>query len=409
MLNVGFYDDFKPVSYGTTTEAGVYMHRGYEADLLDALEALDVANLSFVRRGIADWAEGPIPIWQLVATPEYDIVGGGITILDSRTRNAAEETIVAFTSPHVAFRQSILVRAEDAERLANYADLTRAVRVGVLAGTTGEARLLEITGLVDANGTLATGSRVETPDGTVEADGSNNFRITSSDETANLSGRLRLIPPTDAMPTVVYLGGETELLPALREGMIDAVARGVLGNGEAAQAEGGRFVVTAVDQRAEYGGFTVDVRDTALLACLNDALSWLTDGRRIGFVEWVDNDQVFMERAELWNSHDDVLTLEAGDVWRRQLATLFPASQGGGRQFTVRWDDPALAVANVQGGVLTITPDADAEGTGGVTVTASDAAGNRTTLRLVVVFEPTESRGVLRGWRLHWLVGERLP
>ena len=412
VLNVGFYADFRPMSYSADLDpdsAGFNVHGGYEADLLNALEALDGANLSFARRGIADWAPpGQIPIWQLATTPEYDIVGGGITILDSRTRNNQGETIVAFTSPHVAFRQSILVRAEDAERLADYADLTRAVRVGVLAGTTGEARLLQITGLADANGVLAAGSRVETPNGTVVADGSEDFRITSSEETANLRGRRRLIPPADTMPTVVYLGGETQLLQALRDDAIDAVARGVLGNGAAARQEGGQFVVTAVDSEAEYGGFTVDARDTALLACLNDAISWLTNGRRIGFVEWVNNSQVFMQRAELWNRLNGELTLQAGAVWTRPLASLFPVAQGSALRFTAQSDDPALAVARVQAGILTITPDPNAEGTVGITVTATDAAGNRTTLRLVVILEPAEPRGVLRGWRLPWLHGEQI-
>ena len=412
VLNVGFYNNFRPVSYGADLDpnsASFNVHGGYEADLLSALEALEGANLSFVRRAIDYWEDGPIPIWQLAATPEYDIVGGGITILDSRTRNEREETIVAFTSPHVAFRQSVLVRAEDAERLADYANLTRDVRVGVLAGTTGEARLLQITGLADANGVLAAGSRVETPDGTVEADGSDNFRITSATSTPSLGGRSRLIPPANTMPTVVYLGGETELLQALRAGSIDGVARGVLGNRAAAQDEERRFVVTAVDAKAEYGGFTVDARETALLACLNDSLSWLTNGRRIGFVDWVADSQVFMKRAMLWKNHDDVVNLETGDVWRRPLSMLFPASQGRSWQFTARSHDPTLAAASVQAGVLTITPDADAGGTVGVTVTASDAAGNRTTLLLVVVLELTEPRGILRGWRLPWLVGERLP
>ena len=78
-----------------------------------------------------------------------DIAGGGITILESRTRNAAGEVAVAFTSSHIAFRQSLLVRAADAERLSTHEGLTREVRVGVLRGTTGEARLLQITRLAD--------------------------------------------------------------------------------------------------------------------------------------------------------------------------------------------------------------------------------------------------------------------
>ena len=410
VLNVGFYNNFRPVSYGADLDpnsASFNVHGGYEADLLSALEALEGANLSFVRRAIDYWEDGPIPIWQLAATPEYDIVGGGITILDSRTRNEREETIVAFTSPHVAFRQSVLVRAEDAERLADYANLTRDVRVGVLAGTTGEARLLQITGLADANGVLAAGSRVETPDGTVEADGSDNFRITSATSTPSLGGRSRLIPPANTMPTVVYLGGETELLQALRDGTIDGVARGVLGNRAAAQEEEGRFVVTAVDAtKTEYGGFTVDARDTALLACLNDAISWLTNGRRIGFVEWVADRQVFMQRAELWSKLNDELTLQAGEMWTHPLAGLFPAPAGSALQFAARSDDPLQVVARVEDGTLTITPDPYAEGTVGITVTATDAAGNRATLRLVATLEPAEPRGALRGWRLPLLSGE---
>ena len=278
MLSVGFYAYFEPMSYSADDDpnsVGFNVHRGYEADLLSALEALDGVGLSFVRSGIAGWAEpGVVPIWRRAAAPEYDIVGGGITILDSRTRDAAGETIVAFTQPHVAFHQSLLVRSEDATRLADYAALASDVRVGALAGTTGEARLLQITGLADENGVLAAGTRVETPAGTVTADGSDSFRITSAQATANLEGRRMLHPPASTMPTVVYLGyesGESELLQALGDERIDAVARGDLGNRAAASADD-RFVVTAVDAEAEDGGFAVDVANTGLLACLNDTI-----------------------------------------------------------------------------------------------------------------------------------------
>ncbi len=412
VLNVGFYAYFRPISYSADEDEdneGFNTHRGYEADLLTALEALDGVGFSFARQGIPGWAEpGVVPIWRRSAEPEYDIVGGGITILDSRTRDAAGKTIVAFTNGHVAFRQSLLVRREDAERLARYADLTSDVRVGVLAGTTGEARLLQIVGLADDEGVLAAGTRVETPRGTVRADGSGKFRITSAQVTANLEGRLRLHPPVRTKPTVIYLGyedGESELLDALRSGRIAAVARGEIGNRDAAKEERGRFVVTAVDVQAEYGGFTVDVRDTALLARLNDAISWLTNGRRIGFAEWNENDQVFMRRTALWNSLNGELTLEAGDVWTRSLNQLFPAGANEVLQFTARSDDPSLAVATIADGTLTITPDAYAEGTVRITVTATDAFGNRATLRLVATLVPTPHR-LLRGWRLPWLAGE---
>ena len=171
VLNVGFYAHFAPVSYSAAeapAAAGFDLHRGYEADLLTALEALEDAGLSFARRGIDVWPG----IWLRPAGADYDLVGGGITILDSRTRNATGQHVVNFTSGHITFRQSLLVRAADAGRLATHDDLTSDVRVGALAGTTGEFRLLELTGLVDANGVLAAGTRVETPAGTVVADGS---------------------------------------------------------------------------------------------------------------------------------------------------------------------------------------------------------------------------------------------
>ena len=135
-------------------------------------------------------------------------MGGGITILDSRTTDDAGNTAVAFTNGHIAFRQSLLVRAEDAARLASHDVLTGAARVGVLASTTGEARLLQLTGLADADGVLAAGALVETGAGEVVADGSADYRITASEVSPVLEGRRHLRPPDDAMPQVVYLGDE---------------------------------------------------------------------------------------------------------------------------------------------------------------------------------------------------------
>ncbi|MCY3783291.1 MAG: transporter substrate-binding domain-containing protein [Chloroflexi bacterium] len=303
-LTVGFYAFFAPVSYSADEDpnaAGFNTHRGYEADLLTALEAMDDTGLSFVRRGIAAWDD----IWLQSAGPDYDLIGGGITILDSRTRDAVGRPVVVFTSGHITFRQSLLVRAADAERLAVYDDLHRDVRVGALAGTTGEARLLELTGLVDAQGLLTAGTRVETPRGTLVADGSAAYTVTAAGASPNLDGRRRLDPPSDNLPQVIYLGddaGETELLQALRDGRIDAIARGEVGNRDAARASGGAFAVTALDERVEHGGFTLAVEDAALASCLDERMAWLTDNRRLGYAEWLDDPTVFMRRAEMWNA-----------------------------------------------------------------------------------------------------------
>lgn len=301
-LNVGFYAHFAPVSHSAAESPdapGFNTHLGYEADLLTALEAMDGGGLSFNRRGVAEWPG----IWLKSAGDDYDIVGGGITILDSRTRDAAGNAAVAFTNGHVTFRQSLLVRAEDAERLQFHDMLTYDVRVGALAGTTGEARLLQLTGLADANGLLAAGTRVETDAGEVVADGSADYTVTAAMASPRLEGRRHLYPPEDSMPQVVYLGdetGERELLEALAEGDIDALARGAIGNTDAAMESEGSFVVTALDDAVEYGGFTVAAGDTELLALLNERIDFLTNHRRIGYAEWRADPTVFMQRAEQW-------------------------------------------------------------------------------------------------------------
>ena len=307
VLQVGFYAFFAPVSYSADSDpstAGFDEHLGYEADLLTALAAMDGAGLSFARRGIADWSD----IWLQAAGPNYDLVGGGITILDSRTRNADGERVVTFTSGHIAFRQSLLVRAADAERFASHSDLTSEDRVGALRGTTGEFRLLELTGFVDANGVLATGTRIETPEGEILADGTAAHTITAASASDHLAGRTRLVPPTADMPQVIYLNGqegqeasELDLLNALRAGTIDAIARGEIGNRDASVASDGEFVVSALDAATEWGGFSLAVADADLAACIDDKINYLTDSRRIGYGEWRANPAVFMERAQQWN------------------------------------------------------------------------------------------------------------
>ena len=303
VLNLAFYAFFEPVSYSADTNPlsdGFNTHLGYEADLLTALEAMPGAGLKFLRRPIAPWDD----IWLLPAGPEFDVAGGGITILESRTLDATGDKAVVFTSGHVAFRQSLLVRAGDAARFPTHDDLDSGVRVGALAGTTGERRLLELTGLIDDQGALASGTRVETAAGEVVADGSRAYTITAAFESPNLKSRRRLFPPSDTMPQVVYLGdqtGEVDLLEALRNGSIDAVARGEIGNRDAVHEHGVEFQITALDDEIEHGGFALSAADAGLASCLSEKIAYLTDDRRIGYAEWREDPSVFLRRAEAWD------------------------------------------------------------------------------------------------------------
>ena len=301
-LRFSFYAFFEPVSYSADPDpdaAGYYTHRGYEADLLDALEAMDGAALAFVRAPVAEWPGN----WLLSAGPDFEVSGGGITILESRMRDDDGNDAVRFTNGHIAFRQSLLVRAGDAGRIATHGDLTEDVKVGVLAGTTGESRLLRLTGLTDSDGVLAAGTVITTPGATLTADGSDAYVITAAGASAELEGRSSLQPPSAGQPQVIYLGdelGELELLDVLRKGDIDAIARGEIGNRDAAAQSGGDLAVTALDPAVEYGGFTVAAAETALLSCLNDKVDYLTDHRSIGYAQWRDDTQVFMRRAQEW-------------------------------------------------------------------------------------------------------------
>ncbi|MDE0021161.1 MAG: transporter substrate-binding domain-containing protein [Candidatus Poribacteria bacterium] len=303
VLKVGFYADFPPVSYSADADpnaGGFNEHTGYEADLLTALEAVDDLGATFIRSGIAEWPG----IWLKSAEPEYDLIGGGITILESRTRDENGVPKIAFTSGHITFRQSLLVRAEDADRLSAHAALASDVRVGVLSATTGEARLLQLTGIADSEGVLTKGTRVSTPNGEVEADGTADYMITAAQASPSLEGRALIIPAADHMPQVVYLSGDAELLEALAGGSIDAIARGEIGNRGASHVSGGAFVVTALDDQVEYGGFTLALEDADLLACIDERLYFLTDGGNIGYGEWLENPAVFLERAAMWNAKE---------------------------------------------------------------------------------------------------------
>ena len=305
-LQLAFYAFFEPVSHSADPDPDspdFSTHLGYESDLFSALEAMDGAGLTFERRPIALWDE----IWLRPATDEVDIAAGGITILDSRRMDADGVEQIAFTDGHITFRQSLLARTEDAERYDSYDKLDSDARAGALVSTTGEFRLLELTGLVDADGALVAGAQVHTPDGIVLADGTDAFVITPAHETPGLALRTGITPPSDDMPQVVYLGaetGEAAMINGLLAGEIDVAARGQQGNFAAAAQSDGALVVSALDDLAERGGMSLDVDDADLLACLNDKLAWLTDGGEIGYGEWVEDPNVFMARAEMWNAAD---------------------------------------------------------------------------------------------------------
>ena len=311
-VNVGFYADFVPLSHSQDNQGPPHSesyntHRGYEADLLTAVEALENADLSFARRALAphETTQGRTfpfaDIWLLAAEPSFDLIGGGITIREDRTRNADGRQVVAFTSGHVAFRQSLLVRSGHTQRIAEHGDLTENDVVSVHRGTTGEERLLQLVGIVDEHGVLIAGTHIVTPTGTLTADGSAAYAISSAMSSSHLVERQRIIPPPP-LPQVVIHASEQEQLDALRDREVTAVARGNIGNSDSAADSKDAFGVTALDSQVEYAGFAVDADDPELLVCLNAAIDLVTFERGIGYLEWATNPRVFLERAQALNA-----------------------------------------------------------------------------------------------------------
>lgn len=305
-LRLGFYARFPPVSASADPDPaspGFNVQTGYEGDLMTALEAMEGAGIAFERRGIPTW-EG---IWLRAAGDGFDVIGGGITILDSRRRDASGAEAITFTRGHVAFPQSLLARAEDAARYDGYGSLTSADRVGAFAGATGETRMLRLTGLAGEGGALVAGARVVTPAGEFEADGSDRWYITAGGASPEFAGRTRLLPPSGELPEVVYVtdaGGvpEERLVALLLAGGIDLASMSEVSAIGYARDSGGALAVAAVEEERPLGGLALAIGDAALARCLSDRIDDLTDGRRIGFAQWADDPSVFMERARRWNA-----------------------------------------------------------------------------------------------------------
>ena len=304
-VNYGFYTDFNPVSYSVApvpAESAFHRPRGYEPDLVAAVEIFSRGRLSFNRLGIGNPFSG---IWLKAAQEPYDIVGGGITALPERTRDAEGQQVIRFGVGHISFRQSLLVRSESV--INRHDDLTSEHRVGTLRGTTGEKRLLELTGIIDAAGFVRSGTQVQLAGGDVliagEPGGESALRIAAGTGSVAIASRVRLTPAGDEMPEVLYFNSESEQIGGLREGVVDAVARGEPGNRVTARDTPG-LRVTAIDTEAgERGAFSYG--DTpaanALRVAMNAAITCLTANGNIELRQWFDSDgAIFARRARQW-------------------------------------------------------------------------------------------------------------
>lgn len=302
-VDYGFFADFNPLSYAAARNpASPEFNRplGYEPSLVAAVETFSRGQLVFNPLGIGNPFAG---IWLKAAESAYDVVGGGITSLPERMLDDSGREAVRFGTGHVNFRQSLLVNADST--IARHGDLNNLHVVGLLRGTTGEARLLELTGIVDAGGHVAAGTVVVLEDSIMlvagEPGDADAFRITSAGSSAAIATRTQLLPVNVDQPAVRYYGNEGEQIQALQAREVDAVARGEIGNLIAVRENPDAFRVTAVDTTAtERGAFSYAATPAgdALREKMDAVILCLTDDGAVGISDWLDDRTVFARRAE---------------------------------------------------------------------------------------------------------------
>ena len=303
-IRYGFYTDFNPISYAETQDPddpGFNMPRGYEPDLIEAAVRLSRDRFQVTPAGIGSPFGG---IWLKSASGRFDMVGGGITALEGRRFDPddPETPLITFGTGHVRFLQSLLVRADSP--VTSHDDLDSSTSVGVLRDTTGESRLLRLTGITDGEGYVRAGTVITLGDDSEEGSevtaGAGTHRITSSGSTKGIRSRVRLRAPGDDVPLVLYFSSEAEQVAAVKDGRVDAAARGEIGNLIAARAAGGLLRVTAVDaENPETGAFSYPntPEGDSLRLAMDILVNCLTDGGEIGFARWHENPGVFLERA----------------------------------------------------------------------------------------------------------------
>lgn len=304
---VAFYSDFEPISYSESRDPAspeFNIPEGYEVDLLKAMQAIPGSNMTFVFYGVKEWNN----IWLAPYTdPKIDIAIGGISREDKRLLNKEGKQVVATTHTTTQFKQSLLMNAKESIHINKHEDLTCAYIVGAVRGTTGEYRYLAKTGIIKDldKGQIKKGMTVILEDKSyITSDG--DLSIYDS----KVGTRSMLIPPDCSLPITKYFVAEDSMIPALKEGYIDAIARGYIGNKLVADRSNGRFIVKAIYSlecskqesstcaKKEETVFFVKADNKELLDKLNQYIDYLTDNGKIDYDVWASNKNVFMERAK---------------------------------------------------------------------------------------------------------------
>ena len=240
VLNVISYSKFTPISY----DGG----KGYEGDLLRAVASLWGLKIKFYPESIY---EG---LW-LLPSKDYtiaDIAMGGMTPSVYRMKQGA-----LFSTETIPFNQSLLVRKMDyiSRRIVSYQSFKDShLKIGVVPGTTGERYA--------------------------------HLRAKENHLSRNV---------------FVTYESESELLPALMSGKIDAIARGDIGN-KYQESKNKTLITIAQKSFGEHFAFAINNANPGLKNNLDHAIKQITNNGQITYVQWLKNHNIFMERVQLLHS-----------------------------------------------------------------------------------------------------------
>ena len=197
-------------------------------------------DMTFVFHGVKEWNN----IWLSPYTdPKIDIAIGGISREDKRLLNKEGKQVLAHTHKTTQFKQSLLMNAKKSTHIQKHEDLTCAYVVGAVRGTTGEYRYLVQANIIEDldNGKIKEGITVILEDKSFIT---NDGFLSIQDPL--IATRSMLIPPDCSLPITKYFVAEDSMIPALKEGYIDAIARGYIGNKLVADQSNGEFIVNAI-------------------------------------------------------------------------------------------------------------------------------------------------------------------
>lgn len=229
-LTVCSYAEFQPIAYGKG--------EGFEADLLKAIAKSWKVKIQFYPEKIY---EG---LWRIPsrAYSTCDVAIGGFSPMDYRIKEGA-----TFSDVTATFSQSLLVRRADfnSKKITGYESFKNSnMKIGVVPGTTGEQYAY-------ARGKKAGLSTV-------------NF---------------------------IKYPSESELLPALKAGKIDAIARGEIGNEYQASLDK-NYITIAKKSFNEGFAIAINSNNKALVKAINTAVAKIQNKQTI-FQEWIKNNRVF--------------------------------------------------------------------------------------------------------------------